>query len=296
LAPDLASAWKLAARTDRARRRLDAARTGIVIPAPRTKRNLAIGAFAALATIGKAVSRALSARAALAKAQIVNAARRAARMMRLAARRALRLVTLAAITLTPSVAAAHPGHDGHGTPDMNAGGLVVLVGVTLGLAAHAWATWGPRVRALATADSGVPMAGGSAPEPEPTSNGAPEPRRCRCAEPSVTFENPQPCRSCGGQAPSDEELDASDPLQPYHTVRIPYVASGATKWHPTTDTGPFSQLTRGCYRGPNGLADARAWADSHLDGHPYTVALVTFDRALDNDRVETVYTFAGVQS
>lgn len=66
----------------------------------------------------------------------------------------------------PSLALAHAGHDG-GIHHMNAGGALVLVGLTLGLAAHAWANWGPR-RALAVSGGGD-MAGGSMPEPEPES-------------------------------------------------------------------------------------------------------------------------------
>lgn len=53
------------------------------------------------------------------------------------------IVTLLVLVMMPSLALAHLGHDGHG-PDMNAGGAIVLVGVTLGLAAHAWNTWGKR--------------------------------------------------------------------------------------------------------------------------------------------------------
>ena len=262
-ATDITHAWKLAARTDAARRRLDSAKMGIVPVAPRTRRNLAIGGFFALAAIGRAVARAITARAALAKAHATNAARRVARSMRAAARRALRTIVLAVIALAPSVALAHPGHDGHDGGDINAGGGVVLVGLTLGLAGYAWAQWGDRRRALASADSGRPMAGGSnSPESAPEPESKPEP------DPFPPYQ--------------------VDPLAPYYTVRIPYVHAKATRWHPTTNVGPFSTLTRGCH--PS-LEAARAWADSHLDGHPYSVALVEYQPDGNDDRVTVVHVY-----
>jgi hypothetical protein len=50
-------------------------------------------------------------------------------------------------------------------------------------------------------------------------------------------------------------------LMPYYTVRIPYTLAGATEWHPTTSTGPFSVLTRGAFKTAKA---ARAWATKHL--------------------------------
>jgi len=55
------------------------------------------------------------------------------------------LLVLAFLTflLCPSLAFAHPGHGNDAAP-MAPGSAVVLVGVTLGLAVHAWNTWGKR--------------------------------------------------------------------------------------------------------------------------------------------------------
>jgi hypothetical protein len=75
-------------------------------------------------------------------------------------------------------------------------------------------------------------------------------------------------------------------LKPYYTVKIPYVHERSTKYHPTTNVGPFAVLTRGCY---DALDEACAWADSHLEGLPYSVALVEFDATADDDRVTIVY-------
>ncbi len=54
----------------------------------------------------------------------------------------------------------------------------------------------------------------------------------------------------------------------YFTLLIPFVATNATVWHPTTSVGPFAVLTRGAF---GTEAEAHAWADAHLEGHPYTV-------------------------
>lgn len=53
----------------------------------------------------------------------------------------------------------------------------------------------------------------------------------------------------------------------YYSVRIPW-SEGGTKWHPRYRDGLFSILTRGAFMTE---IDARAWADSHLGGLPYTV-------------------------
>lgn len=94
-APTEAKAWRLAKASERALRRLQAAQAGLplpVAPAPRTAKNLARGAFAALAAIGRSIARALATQAALRKAQAVQAARKVARLARQALRRAGRFV------------------------------------------------------------------------------------------------------------------------------------------------------------------------------------------------------------
>ena len=53
----------------------------------------------------------------------------------------------------PSVAFAHPGHREHDM--MPPGQLIGVVAVTLGLAAHAWATWGDKHRAAVEAADGT---------------------------------------------------------------------------------------------------------------------------------------------
>jgi hypothetical protein len=100
-ATDLADAWRLAARSDAARRRYDAAMSGQDIPVPRTKKNLAKGAFIALAAIGRTFARIASAKAGLAKAHAANLVRKAARQASVLARASLRrvIVTVVAIAL-----------------------------------------------------------------------------------------------------------------------------------------------------------------------------------------------------
>jgi hypothetical protein len=94
---DLATSWRLAARSDSALRQLEAARAGREIPAPRTKRNLARGGFAALAVFGRAVARALSAQAGLVRARAVLAAKKVARLAAAAARRVVATVATLAL-------------------------------------------------------------------------------------------------------------------------------------------------------------------------------------------------------
>jgi len=92
-APTEAKAWRAAKASERALRRLQAAQAGLplpVAPAPRTARNLARGAFQALAAVGRAVARALVTEAALRKAQAALAARKAARLAAALVRAALR--------------------------------------------------------------------------------------------------------------------------------------------------------------------------------------------------------------
>jgi hypothetical protein len=62
--------------------------------------------------------------------------------------------------------------------------------------------------------------------------------------------------------------DAPAPAPGYWTVVIPYVAEGATEWHPTTPTGPFATLSRGAFRR---ITDAIVWAVTKLRGAPYTL-------------------------
>lgn len=54
----------------------------------------------------------------------------------------------------------------------------------------------------------------------------------------------------------------------YYSVLIPYVATGATQWHPTEPTGPFRTLSRGAF---DTRKEAEDWADRHLNGKPYSV-------------------------
>ena len=269
---------------------------------------------------------------------------------------------LALVLFCPSLAFAHAGHD-HGPTMPDPTTALVLVGVTLGLAVHAWKTWGAKRPQLALAtgsDDGNPFAGklgelfdrghagqGKSGRPKlalpaiVVDGDALEPELLRCGctgtdarlqiaapgclhchgvgvTPIAPFGKEGPsigaCRSraawerkraalveslpygaelaAGHRRTADAydtriaELIAGTP-RPYYTVRIPYVATGATEWHPTTDTGPFNQLTRGAHRS---LEAARAWANEHLAGHPYTVALVEYDPTAESDRVTTVYT------
>lgn len=89
-APSMTAAWRLASASERCLRRLQAVQAGQPLPEPRTARNRARGGLAALAMIGKAIARGISARAALAKAHAVSALRRAAQLAARAARQALR--------------------------------------------------------------------------------------------------------------------------------------------------------------------------------------------------------------
>jgi len=55
----------------------------------------------------------------------------------------------------------------------------------------------------------------------------------------------------------------------YYTVAIPYVSpKRATKWHPTTESGPFSVLNRGHFKTKEA---AIAWAVENLGGTTYRV-------------------------
>jgi hypothetical protein len=61
-------------------------------------------------------------------------------------------------------------------------------------------------------------------------------------------------------------------MEPYYTIVLPYVAARfATQWHPTEATGPLSTLTRGAFPTE---ADALVWAQTRLNGTPYSIRLI----------------------
>lgn len=94
-AATLPQAWRAATKSEIALRRLQAARLGRPLPEakkPRNARSKAADAFAALATVGKSIARAVASAAGLAKARAVTAAKRAAKLARSAFRRAVGLV------------------------------------------------------------------------------------------------------------------------------------------------------------------------------------------------------------
>ena len=58
-------------------------------------------------------------------------------------------------------------------------------------------------------------------------------------------------------------------MSSYFSVLVPYVpAKFATKWHPTSETGPFSVLSRGAFKT---FDEAVSWARKNLEGLPYEV-------------------------
>lgn len=63
----------------------------------------------------------------------------------------------------------------------------------------------------------------------------------------------------------------------YYSLLIPFVASGATQWHPTEATGPFAVLSRGAF---DTRELAKAWAHANLNGKPYSVR--KYRRGLDS--------------
>lgn len=104
---DERQAWRLAKISEKCLRRLQAAQAGQPLPEPRmprTARNLGKLGFAALATIGRHVARAVATQAALRKAQAVCAARRTARKVRQAFRRAVRTIVGRVFATVRSVA------------------------------------------------------------------------------------------------------------------------------------------------------------------------------------------------
>ncbi|HYM54563.1 MAG TPA: hypothetical protein VES97_04325, partial [Solirubrobacteraceae bacterium] len=83
-APTIDKAYRLAAASERALRRLQAAQAGLPLPEPtlpRTALNLAKQGLAALANIGRAIARAVRTKAALLKAQAAAKITRAARAL-----------------------------------------------------------------------------------------------------------------------------------------------------------------------------------------------------------------------
>ncbi len=86
------TAWRFAARCDKAARKLEAALAGIELPEPRTKRSMARAAFIALGNIGRAFVRIAQQQASIAKMKAANLARKAARLAAVAARASLRRV------------------------------------------------------------------------------------------------------------------------------------------------------------------------------------------------------------
>lgn len=60
--------------------------------------------------------------------------------------------------------------------------------------------------------------------------------------------------------------------QSYYTVVVPWVPRHlATHWHPDTDVGGLSVLTRGAF---GTMSDAILWAREHLNGCPYSVRFI----------------------
>lgn len=53
----------------------------------------------------------------------------------------------------------------------------------------------------------------------------------------------------------------------YFTILIGW-SETPTKWHPTSKSGPFSQLSRGAFRTEE---EAKHWGDEHLEGQPYEI-------------------------
>lgn len=105
-------AWKLAAVSDRIAKNLTLARAGMPIPAPRfirSVRNLAKQGMQALAMLGRAIARAVTAKAGLDKARAVLAARKV-RRPRFTAIRAFvgRIASFFKSTTVPTVTEAQP--------------------------------------------------------------------------------------------------------------------------------------------------------------------------------------------
>lgn len=103
---DLATAWKLAAVSDRALARLRAAQNGLELSGPRTRRVIAREAFAWLGTIGKVIGGALRRAESLRRAQLGAALWRAARKVRKAVRRALTTIALAVMSRSADASVA----------------------------------------------------------------------------------------------------------------------------------------------------------------------------------------------
>ena len=57
-------------------------------------------------------------------------------------------------------------------------------------------------------------------------------------------------------------------LTPYFTVQIPFTEKGATQWHPTDHSGPFSVLQRGAFKSRD---EAEQWAREKLGDTVFNV-------------------------
>lgn len=134
-------AWSRAASSERALRRLDAARAGLPLPvsrAPRNARAKGRDAFAALAKLGRSIGRALTCAASLAKARAVVTARKIAKLARRSMRTAVRAIVALAIICAASTASAHPGHGAElSAPASPSPALAVIAMVALGVIAFA---------------------------------------------------------------------------------------------------------------------------------------------------------------
>lgn len=100
----------------------------------------------------------------------------------------------------------------------------------------------------------------------------PSAKACRCLEPWVTIEHPQPCKSCGGTVPEEDDAPSSGTKR-YHATKktakqldaeIADILAG-----PTVGSGAFKpgQRVTCHYRGEHvgkvlALDDPRAWANT----------------------------------
>lgn len=76
----------------------------------------------------------------------------------------------------------------------------------------------------------------------------------------------RPVNKTGGRRQARRE--AKGELRTYYSLVIPYTEHGATPWHPTERTGPFSTLTSGVFKSVNA---AHKWAKANLGNTPYSI-------------------------